>query len=240
MAVVMLEHDPLEGPGVIAAWAASRGRQLVRRPVYAADPGPEPETGTIELLVIMGGPMNIYQHRDFPWLPGEKRFIAAAIAAGIPVLGICLGAQLLADVLGGKVFQNQEKEIGWFPVRILDQAPPLAAFPAEMTVMHWHGDTFSLPPGARRIAESEGCANQGFVFGDRVVGLQFHLEMGPADVAGLSAESEAELVPARFVQTREELGRAPADLPAAHEALFGLLDRLAALGSGLEGASADR
>jgi GMP synthase-like glutamine amidotransferase len=224
MKVHILEHDPAEGPGTIATWAAARGHSLVRVPLYAGAALPEPRE--VELLVVMGGPMSVQQHRDHPWLPREKQCIAETVAAGKPVLGICLGAQLIADVLGGKVFQNAEKEIGWWPVRIIDRAPPFAQFPGTLTAMHWHGDTFSLPPGARRIAESEACANQAFAIGRRVVGLQFHPEMLPLGVADLAGACGDELVPARWVQSREQLLATPADVGVMHAALDGVLDAM--------------
>ena len=220
-----LEHQSYEGPGRIADWAAARGHRISRTALYAGET--PPPLVAVDLLVIMGGSMNIYEHRTHPWLPMEKSFIGEAIAAGKPILGICLGAQLLADVLGGKVFQNAEKEIGWWPVRVFDRRAPFASFPPELTVMHWHGDTFTLPPGARGVAESDGCAEQAFVHGDRVVGLQFHLEQGPVAVSELAAACAAELVPARYVQTREELLARQPDLAACEAALFGLLDALA-------------
>ncbi len=222
--IYTLEHEPVEGPGAIADWAAARGHALRRIRVYAAHDAPWPDA--MDLLVILGGPMNIYQHRDHPWLVPEKAFISRAIAAGVPILGICLGAQLLADALGGKVFQNPEKEIGWFPVKIIDRADLLAEFPDSLTVMQWHGDTFTLPEGARRIAESDACIEQGFIYRENVVALQFHLEMNPTGVADLSAECAAEFVPARFVQSLAQVLDTPADLPRTHAALFSLLDRL--------------
>ncbi len=224
MRIHSLEHQPEEGPGKIADWAAARGHTITRTALYAAEP--PPALDVFDLLVVMGGGMNIYQHRDHPWLVAEKDFLRRAIDAGKPTLGICLGAQLLADVLGGKVFQNPEKEIGWFPVDFTDRRPPFAAFPARMNVMHWHGDTFDLPPGARLVAESAGCPRQAFVVGDRVVGLQFHLEMGAVHVADLAKVSIEELVPARYVQTAEQLTQTPADLGASHAALDALLDEL--------------
>ena len=222
MNVHSLEHDPLDGPGIVRDWAGERGCALVRTALHAGDA--LPPLDAVGLLVIMGGPMSVHQHRDFPWLPAEKKFIAAAIGAGKPVLGICLGAQLLADVLGGKVFQNAEKEIGWHPLRIIDRAPPFAHFPETLTVMHWHGDTFTLPAGARRVAESEATANQAFVFGEKIVALQFHIEiesLSAADLASLKTP------PGRWVQTREQMLATPADLPATRAAFFALLDDLA-------------
>jgi len=221
-----LEHQPAEGPAKIADWAAARGHTLTRTALYASEA--PPALDSFDLLVIMGGGMNIYQHRDHPWLVAEKEFLRRAIDAGKPILGICLGAQLLADVLGGKVYQNPEKEIGWFPVNFLDRSAPFAAFPETMNVMHWHGDTFSLPPGARRVADSIGCPQQAFVWGDRVVGLQFHLEMGAVNVADLANVAAEDLTPGRFVQSAEQLLQTPADLPAAHAALYTLLDELTA------------
>ena len=227
MRIHSLEHQPEEGPARIADWAAARGHTITRTALYPAEPPPLLED--FDLLVIMGGSMNIYQHRDHPWLVGEKDFLRRAIHAGKPILGICLGAQLLADVLGGKVFQTPEKEIGWWPVTFTDRTEPFAAFPERMTVMHWHGDTYSLPPGARCVAESAGCPEQAFVWGDRVVGLQFHLEMGAVHVADLSQSAAAELTPGRYVQTAVQLTHTPADLPTAHGTLYALLDELVAL-----------
>jgi GMP synthase-like glutamine amidotransferase len=224
MNVHSLEHQSYEGPGKIGDWAAARGHALTRTALYAGE-APPPLTD-FDLLVIMGGSMNIYEHRNHPWLVAEKRFIGEAIAAGKPILGICLGAQLLADALGGRVFQNAEKEIGWWPLRVFDRSAPFATFPETLTVMHWHGDTFSLPPGARRVAESDACTEQAFVFGDRVVGLQFHLEQGPVAVSDLATACGAELVPARYVQSREQLLASQPDLAPCEAALFGLLDAL--------------
>jgi GMP synthase (glutamine-hydrolysing) len=226
MNIHSLEHDSLDGPGIVADWARERGHGFVRTALHS---GAElPALDAVDLCVIMGGPMSVHQHRDFPWLV-EKRFIAAAIEARKPVLGICLGAQLLADSLGGKVFQNAEKEIGWHPVRIIDPAPPFEHFPETLTTMHWHGDTFTLPAGARRVAESDATANQAFVFGDRLVGLQFHPEIAaitPAELDGLKTP------PGRYVQTREQLLATPADVREVRTALFGLLDELAARAAG--------
>ena len=225
MKVHALEHQSYEGPGRIADWARARGHTLTRTALYAGEV--PPPLASFDLLVVMGGSMNIYQHRDHPWLVGEKHFLAEVLAAGKPVLGICLGAQLLADALGGKVFQNAEKEIGWWPVRVFDRRAPFAAFPETLTVMHWHGDTFSLPPGARAVADSAGCAPQAFVHGDRVVGLQFHLEQGPVNVAELADACAAELTPALYVQTRAQLAELQPDFAETDAALFGLLDALA-------------
>ena len=225
MRIHSLEHQPAAGPGKIADWATARGHSIARTALYANEL--PPSLDAFDLLVIMGGGMNIYQHRDHPWLVAEKEFLRRAVDAGKPILGICLGAQLLADVLGGKVYQNPEKEIGWYPVEITDRSAPFAAFPARMNVMHWHGDTFDLPTGARLVAKSDGCPRQAFVVGDRVVGLQFHLEMGAVHVADLANVSMEELVPARYVQTPEQLTQTPADLEQSHEALYTLLDELA-------------
>jgi len=228
MRIHSLEHAPFEGPGRIAAWAAERGHSLARTPLHDGKAPPPPDA--FDVLVVMGGPMSIHEHRNHPWLPVEKRFLAEAIRARKPILGICLGAQLLADVLGGKVFQNPVKEIGWFPVRVFDRSPPFAAFPERLSVMHWHGDTFTIPESARRVAESDACANQAFIHGDRVVGLQFHIELENVGIEDLAAASLDEAGRAPFIQSREQLLAPPPDSQACKPALYALLDALVAVG----------
>ncbi len=217
-------HGPSDGLGMIADWAKSRGHSVSETHLYRGESLPAVED--LDFAIVMGGAMNIYQHRDFPWLVPEKQWLAAVIAQRKRVLGVCLGAQLIADVLGAKVWQNPEKEIGWFPVRMLARIAPFAHFPEQVTVFHWHGDTFELPPGAVRVAESEACANQGFLFGNRVVGLQFHIEVAPEMIASFIAGGEEELQSARFVQTPEEVVKKPAGY--VPDALTSLLDSLAA------------
>ena len=229
MKIHSLEHTPFEGPGRIATWAAERGHTLSRTALH--DGETPPALDAFDLLVIMGGPMSLHEHRNHPWLPMEKSFLADAIYTRKPILGICLGAQLLADVLGGKVFQNPVKEIGWFPVHILDRGAPFDAFPERLLVMHWHGDTFTIPEGARRVAESDACANQAFVHGDRIVGLQFHIELEKVGVEDLAAASLDEAGTAPYIQTRAQLLNPPQEsIAAAGVALYALLDTLVALG----------
>jgi GMP synthase-like glutamine amidotransferase len=152
--------------------------------------------------------MNVYQHNAFPWLLREKRFIEGAIRSGALVLGICLGAQLLADVLGGTVGKNREKEIGWHPVTMRDETmecPFFHRFPRQITPFHWHGDAFSLPPHCHQIAFSDACENQAFQYGGRVVGLQFHLEYSLASIQAMIRHCGDELADGPIVQKPDEM-----------------------------------
>jgi len=166
-----------------------------------------------------------------PWLVAEKRLIRRAIAEQKVVLGICLGAQLVANALGAAVYRNRFAEIGWLPVRLTPEArrSPLFGFlPETLRVFHWHGETFDLPAGATRIAESEACANQAFIHGTRVIGIQFHPEATRESVLGILEESAADLVPGPYVQSRLSVLGADENYEMLQPVMFGILDRLAA------------
>ena len=180
------QHVPFEGLGCIEQWATEKGHALSVTRFHRDEP--LPRIGEIDWLVVMGGPMNIYEESEYPWLAREKQFIGQAIRSGKVVLGICLGAQLIAGFLGARVTPNAHKEIGWFPLELTPEAvaSPLFDFlPHRLTAFHWHGDTFALPRGALRIARSEACENQAFLYDGRVVGLQFHLEFTPQSLAAI-------------------------------------------------------
>lgn len=200
-----IQHAPFEGLGSIEAWITARGHRLACTRQFAGDP--LPSTETFDWLIVMGGPMGVGDEAAYPWLAPEKRCIRAAIDAGKTVLGICLGAQLIASALGAAVYPAPAKEIGWHPVRRSDigrDHPLLAAMPDEFTVFHWHGDTFDLPAGAQLLASSEGCRHQAFIVGDRVVGLQFHFEVTPQGVEQMLGEGAGELDGAgRHVQSAD-------------------------------------
>jgi GMP synthase-like glutamine amidotransferase len=178
MKIAVLQHADYEVPGEIADWALHRGHLVSISHLYRSDA--LPALGAFDLLVVMGGEMNIYQYRDWPWLKAESAFIRSALSEGKRVVGICLGAQLIADVLDGRVVQNPHIELGWLPVTWTPEArAAFPALPASSTVLHWHGDTFSLPHGATRLASSEACPEQGFIIRNKCLGLQFHMEVDP-------------------------------------------------------------
>lgn len=205
---------PFEGLGSIGPWLEDRRARITTTRLYQDPSFPDP--GELDLLIVMGGPMSINDEARFPWLSVEKRFVAAAIDQGVGVLGVCLGAQLIASVLGSRVYPGPEKEIGWFPIRAVPASAPTFSFPAVTEVFHWHGETFDLPPTAVRLAESEVTPNQAFQVGTRVLGLQFHLETTPEAARALLEACRDELVPGRAVQSEAEiLGRSQ----AAHQAL---------------------
>lgn len=152
--------------------------------------------------------MNIYDIQQYPWLSTEKIFLKKAINADKKILGICLGAQIIADTLGGSVMPNPLKEIGWFPVRLTRECAAhtlLSGIPEMFTPFHWHGNTFPIPPGATRIAYSNACNNQGFIFDNRIVGLQFHLETTPDSLNALLTNCADELQVDEYVQDSIEL-----------------------------------
>ena len=216
------QHVEFEGIGQIHSWADRHSVSITTTRFFANDPLPKMDA--LDGLLVMGGPMGIYDHDSYPWLSPEKKFIQAAIQSQKTVIGICLGAQLIADALGAKVYPGAEKEIGWFPIQRAPNAPPL--LPESTMAFHWHGDTFELPTGAVRLASSSVCENQGFLWGDRVLGLQFHLETTAASLEALLHHGADELVDAPHIQTPAMMREGLVHLPALHEILEGVLDAL--------------
>lgn len=216
------QHVPFEGLGSIEPWLVSNGFELTGTRFYESAELPQPDA--VDFLVIMGGPMNVDQEGAHPWLVREKQFIRQTIALGKPVLGVCLGAQLIASAMGSRIFPNPAREIGWFPVHATPgTGDPAFRFPDSEIVFHWHGETFDLPPGAVRLARSEACENQAFQLGRRVIGLQFHLETTPELANGIVTNCRNELVPAKFVQTEDEILSAT---PDRYASVNSLMDRL--------------
>lgn len=149
--------------------------------------------------------MSVNDAAELPWLRDEKRFIREAIHSRMPVLGICLGAQLMASALGARVYPGANKELGWFPVYACGHEANGFSFPALSEAFHWHGETFDLPSGATHLARSAGCLHQAFQVGPCAIGLQFHLETTPESADAIISHCRHELVPARFVQSEQQL-----------------------------------
>jgi GMP synthase (glutamine-hydrolysing) len=221
------QHVSFEGLGSIADWDEAAGFQISATRFFRNDP--LPVVDDFEWLVIMGGPMNIYAEEAHPWLRDEKKIIRQAIERGKTVLGICLGAQLIADVLGAAVKANRNREIGWFPIYKTAAAQKVrvaAALPDKLPVLHWHGDTFDLPDGAVHLAKSDACDHQVFVFNQRVVALQFHLEATPQSLERLIRHCGSEIDGSPYVQDPAVMLADPIRFAVANKVMDRLLDEL--------------
>ena len=208
-------------------WLAARGAETVVHRLARGTPPPAP--ASYDALVVLGGPMGVYQADRHPWLEVELDAIRAALDAGRPVLGLCLGSQLLAAAFGGRVYRSGRQEIGWFSVRRAvgaDASPFGAMLPASLLAFHWHGDTFELPSGATRLFESDAFPEQGFSVGARVLALQFHPEITPAMVVEWSVVGVDDLAPAPSVQDAAALRAGVDHCAAGHALLDALLPRL--------------
>lgn len=226
MHVQVLQHVPFEGVGSMADWFQTRGATLHYTRFYEAD-ARLPDPASCDLIVAMGGPMSVNDESELPWLIEEKTFLRQAIEQGVPVLGICLGAQLIASALGARVQPNAQAEIGWFPVwRAASVGEGCFVFPDRIELLHWHGETFELPAGATLLASSEACPHQAFQLGRRVIGLQCHPEMTPAIVADLLDACADELSPGPWVQTPAQLAGEPRSYLPGNVLMTRVLDYL--------------
>jgi GMP synthase-like glutamine amidotransferase len=206
MKIHHLQHVPFEGLGSIELVLKQKGHQLSATHLYNNQP--LPSVNDIDWLIIMGGPMSIHDEKIYPWLSTEKRFINEAINSGKIVLGICLGAQLIAKVLGAEVYQNKHREIGWFNINRTPEAKKTilsTIIPEKFEVFHWHGDTFDIPTGAHILAESKACKNQAFIMDDRIVAFQFHLETTLQSATALIENCRDELDNSQYVQSEKEM-----------------------------------
>ncbi|TVQ28718.1 MAG: amidotransferase [Spirochaetaceae bacterium] len=219
----VLQHVPFEGLGSIEPWLVAAGYSITWTRFFESEE--PPRSDDIDLVIALGGPMSVNDEAAYPWLRAEKRFVRDSIEAGTAVLGVCLGAQLIAAAMGARVYPNRHREIGWFPVeRVQGDEPeepgssapnrPAAgklsrALPDSFDAFHWHGETFDLPAGATHLARSDACEHQAFALGPSVVGLQFHLETTRESARSLVDHCRDELTDGPYVQTEATIVSAP-------------------------------
>jgi len=220
------QHVPFEGLSSIENWLQEKRHHISATRFYEDAQLPHPNNP--DFLIVMGGPMGVHDVEQYPWLTEEKQFIRDFIDTEKPVLGICLGAQLIASALGAKVSRNPHKEIGWWPIQgCANESHKHFAFPDELTVFHWHGDTFDIPNGAQRIATNTACANQAFQYGNSVIGLQFHIELTPHSIDKLIDHCAEDITEGPYVQSQDSLMHgAEANHETARQYLHALLECL--------------
>jgi GMP synthase-like glutamine amidotransferase len=199
--ILVLQHDPLEGPGNLAQLLERH--QLAFRYIRVFQ-GEMPTEGWEEIraLVVLGGPMSVREEERYPFLRWEKAVIRTAIKQGLPILGICLGAQLIASAAGAEVYEGNIQEIGWYPISLTPEGQMdtlLGYLPEKPTVFQWHSDGFDLPRGAQRLAGSLHYDNQAFRIGRYVYGLQFHLEVTPKMIERWMEERWKELAQVPYI-----------------------------------------
>jgi GMP synthase (glutamine-hydrolysing) len=207
MKVHVFQHVPFEDLAGMEPWLLHRGHTITVTRMWTSDVLPDPEM--TDCLIVMGGPMGAYDDTKYPWLRAEKLWIEKAIPHGKPILGICLGAQIVASVLGARVFPHTHKEIGWYPVTPTAAgatSPWLqSARGGSFTAFHWHGDTFDLPRGSVHLARTAACENQAFSYGDHVLGLQYHVDSTEESIGKLIANCADDLTEGPYVQTEEQI-----------------------------------
>jgi len=226
MRVYCLTHVAFEGPARIRTWAETRGHELRALRADLADA--LPDVHATDMLVVMGGPMSV--NDPLSWLSSEARFVEACLRESKPILGVCLGAQMLAKVLGARVYASGLKEIGWWNVTRSAESPVAnSPLPLNFTPLHWHGETFDLPVGSVPLARSEAIANQAFVVNGNTVGLQFHIEATPESVEEIVAGARADIDGGPWQQTAETILAERATRARALESTcFAVLDWLIA------------
>ena len=253
MRILCLQHDPLDGPGALVEWAESGAHEVTFCLICErkTQEEPLPPLESFDLLVSLGGPMGAYEEEKHPWLAEEKQYLRDALAGGKRILGLCLGAQLLADAFGGSSFRHTRKEFGWQPIEPTKEGrewfgasdPFYALEKHEKGIFYaleshkkglfqafqWHGDTYTLPPGAVQLARNEAAEQQAFLIeaprGGKALGLQFHLEWTEQMAREALAEPGVAPPVSFFVQTPEEILSDLSLFDSAKSRFFALLDK---------------
>lgn len=217
--IMIFKHVPFEGPGTFREELDKRGLRYREVNLYEGEI-PKNLDGCGG-LIIMGGPMNVYEETEYPFLKDEDGLIKEALAKKMPMVGICLGAQLMAKAAGAKVTKGKKKEIGWYPLHLTEEAksdPAFKVLPKEVEVFQWHGDTFDIPKGAVRLASSDLFPNQAFRIGDNAYAFQFHIEVtsdiikswidiNEEELAGVKDYIDSEKILPETKEKIEDLGR---------------------------------
>lgn len=218
-----LQHVSFEDLGCIEDWILQKGYTLSSTKFFESVS--LPDLSEFDWLIIMGGPMGVYDTDKYNWLTEEINFIKTAIGHCKTVIGICLGSQLIASALGSTVYPNTFREIGWFPIQMEEfSGNPLINKTKYPTVFHWHGDTFDLPDGAARLASSIACPNQAFLYNQKVIGLQFHLEVTEKSIKQMIDNGSNELTEGKYIQSTEEIYSGIANIRENNKIMFELLD----------------
>ena len=221
------QHVPFEGIGCIDFWAQAKGHVLSSTKFYQNDV--YPNVDNIDWLIVMGGPMSANDIGQYQWLVEEKKFIDAAIKKNKVVIGICLGSQIIAQVLGAKVFKNEKKELGWFPVTLTDAAknhPVFESFPEPFIPFHYHNDTFELPKHATLLMSSEACTNQAFVYGKRTFAFQFHAEVTSNGLTEMIENTNEEIIADDFIQDKKTIFDNTSHISVNHNIMRNMLNKI--------------
>jgi len=223
MNIHILQHAEWETIGEIKKWLSNNNLEYSTTHLYKGEKLPDEK---IDFLIIMGGPMGIFDDENYTWLKAERELIKNTVNSDAKVLGICLGSQFIADALDAKVYPGEEKEIGFFDVSKQSNHPITKALPNKFEVFHWHGDTFDTPKNAVNLFSTELTKNQGFIYDDRVVALQFHLEVGQEEINGFVKNGEGELIPSNYVQHKNHILNRNFNYQETNSYLFYILDFL--------------
>jgi len=227
MKLWVVKHATFEGPGAVAAWARERGHTLSVTENEYGQALPTPDD--FDALVLMGGPMSVNEEGRYGWLRPEKALVRDTLASGKKLLGVCLGAQMIASALGAEVRPNAYKEIGWFPLEITAagrEHPFFRGLPGVLPVFHWHGETFGLPAGALHLARTAACENQGFAIGTQALALQCHLEVDAESLKEMAVGGRDELdLSQPFIQSEAVLLGQPENLQRLAGSFRTLMDQ---------------
>lgn len=229
MRLHLLHHDPVDFSRTnISIWAENKGYPIAH--TYLCNNETIPAIEDFDWLIVMGGSPHAWEEDVYPWLPGEKRFIAEVLDNDKIILGICFGAQLLAETLGAEIFVNPHKEIGWYEVTLTPEGQQSYLFqnvPAHFTAFHWHADHFALPPGCTRLAYSEATENQAYISQERrIAGIQFHPEYPLESVMYFVREFGDELQKGPYVAGKEKMLAQTDQVPEPYALMAAILDSM--------------